>query len=347
MGVGDGIPDGVYRPAAPAGGTDDYQCLLADPGMTTASFVTGVTFAPQNPAIVHHAILFRVDPAQVADARAKDLADPGPGWQCFGGTGIRSGERDPVKALDTAPWLAGWAPGGREQVFGAGMGVPMPAGAQIVVQIHYNLRAVTAGSAPTDNTQIRLRMSTKKNLLPMRTSLLPAPVELPCGATESGLLCNRGDALLDVQRRFGADSGRTVAGLQLLCAGDLFNPVAGSTQSCDRRVTERETIQAAAGHMHLLGKSIKIELNPGTKSALTLLNIPVWDFDNQGSRPLSAPVSVGPGDTIRVTCTHDVSLRKRLPELQGTAPRYIVWGEGTTDEMCLGILITTPGGTRA
>jgi hypothetical protein len=45
--------------------------------------------------------------------------------------------------------------------------------------------------------------------------------------------------------------------------------------------------------------------------------------------------------TVTVTCTHDATLRDRLPALQGLPPRYVVWGEGSTDEMCLGILITS------
>jgi hypothetical protein len=36
-----------------------------------------------------------------------------------------------------------------------------------------------------------------------------------------------------------------------------------------------------------------------------------------------------------------VALRRQLPELQHQPPRYVVWGEGTSDEMCLGILTVT------
>ncbi len=40
-----------------------------------------------------------------------------------------------------------------------------------------------------------------------------------------------------------------------------------------------------------------------------------------------------------MTCTHDVSQRPHLSELSGVPPRYVVWGDGTTDEMCLGIVV--------
>jgi hypothetical protein len=184
-------------------------------------------------------------------------------------------------------------------------------------------------------------MSASTSLIPMRTMLLPAPVELPCpdGATTG--LCNRDVAVADVMRRFGVGSGRTVAGLQLLCAGDPAAPRAGVTQTCVRYVREQVTVRAAAGHMHLLGRSISIVANAGTARARTILDIPVWDFDDQSTRPLDKALTLRQGDTITVTCTHDPGLRALLPSMSDTPPRYVVWGEGTTDEMCLGILVVT------
>jgi hypothetical protein len=66
----------------------------------------------------------------------------------------------------------------------------------------------------------------------------------------------------------------------------------------------------------------------------------VWDFDDQGSVAVE-PVHLRPGDTVRVTCEHDQSLRDVLPAFAGQEERYVVWGEGTTDEMCLGTLLVT------
>ena len=99
VGVADDLPGGVYAPSAPAGGTDDYRCFLADPALTSSGFVTGVQFLPGNAAIVHHSILFRVEPSQVAAAEAKDAADPAPGWQCFGGPGLPSTSANPLDGL--------------------------------------------------------------------------------------------------------------------------------------------------------------------------------------------------------------------------------------------------------
>ena len=56
---------------------------------------------------------------------------------------------------------------------------------------------------------------------------------------------------------------------------------------------------------------------------------------------MPSPVDVNPGDIVRVTCTHDATLRQKLPQLRNLPPRYVVWGDGTTDEMCLGLLTAT------
>ena len=97
------------------------------------------------------------------------------------------------------------------------------------------------------------------------------------------------------------------------------------------------TIRAVAGHMHLLGRSIRIEVNPGTPRARTVLDIPVWDFDNQGG-PADQAGHARAGRHGQGDLPHDQWLRDQLPAFDGQPDRYVVWGEGTTDEMCLGIL---------
>jgi hypothetical protein len=100
-------------------------------------------------------------------------------------------------------------------------------------------------------------------------------------------------------------------------------------------------VQAVAGHMHLLGRSISVRLEPGSARERTLLDRRVWDFDDQKATPLARPVEVRRGDTLRVTCTHDAQLRSMVPGLADEEPRYVTWGEGTSDEMCLGIVLYT------
>jgi hypothetical protein len=319
----------AYTPSAPTGvGTDDYRCFLLDPGITADSYITGFNVRPGNPDVVHHVILFRVPPDLVAEAEKKDAETPGQGWTCFGTSGLTNDG-----SIDDAPWLGAWAPGGSERIYGKGLGEEVPAGSRVIMQVHYNL---LGGSEP-DTSAAELRLTTDRSTKALETQLLPAPVELPCRSGKGGDLCDRDKALADVKARFGDGPGSLANTLHLLCGGGP----AGPTQSCTREITEPETLRGVAGHMHLLGKSIRIEVNPGTPRAQTVLDIPVWDFDNQGSRP-TPPIHLQGGDTVKVTCTHDQALRDRLPAFETQREdRYVLWGEGTTDEMCLGILLVT------
>ena len=328
------LPEGPYTPSAPSGGTDDYHCFLLDPGITSDTFLSGVEVVPGNAAVVHHAILFHVPADQAAAAERVDAESPGQGWTCFGGSGIPAGGGAGSQLAD-AGWLGAWAPGGEPVSYGDRAGMPMGAGSRVVLQLHYNL---LAGDGP-DSSGVRLKLAAPgSDLVPLRTVLLVAPVELACTDEEIGPLCDRDYSLQDLATRFGPESRDTVAGLQLLCGGGTFRPKPSATQQCDRRVTTPMTIYSVAGHMHLLGRSIRVTLNPGQDASRRLLDIPVWNFDDQGATPLDRPAAVGFGDVLRVRCTWDAGLRSMLPALSESPPRYVTWGEGTTDEMCLAIL---------
>jgi hypothetical protein len=41
---------------------------------------------------------------------------------------------------------------------------------------------------------------------------------------------------------------------------------------------------------------------------------------------------------IRVECTFDSTLKQKIPQLKGVAPRYITWGEGSSDDMYIEII---------
>ncbi|MFC4118732.1 monooxygenase [Nonomuraea zeae] len=312
-----------YTPGPPNGGTDDYRCFLVDPKLASAVSLTGAQFQPQNTGIVHHAIFFRVAPEQAAEAQALDDRTPGQGWTCFGDGGV-----------ERAAWVAHWAPGTNEALLDPAYGYPLPPGSRLIMQVHYNLLGAEDGKPGTDQSGIRLRV-TDRPVKELRTALFPAPIELPCTPQESGPLCDRAAAVADVGRRFGEDITGQVAELAQRC-GPL-EP--GPTQHCDMPIEFKAKLHAMAGHMHLLGRSIKVELNPGTSKAKTLLDVPDYNFDDQSLRLLPSPVSLKRGDSLRVTCTHDATLRAKLPQLRDLPPRYVVWGDGTSDEMCLGIAI--------
>ncbi|MEZ5193749.1 MAG: hypothetical protein R2734_15460 [Nocardioides sp.] len=256
-----------YTPRAPYGaGTDDYHCFLLDPQLTQDVFLTGTFVRPDNTDVVHHVILFQVPPEDVARAQELDARSATEGWTCFGDSGLTRGP-----ALDSA--LAGrLGTGSQGSGRGPGYGVRLAAGTQIVMQVHYNLLGGTGPDA--SSTLLRVAPATP-DMRSVETMLLPAPVELPCRpAHAAGPLCDRDAAVADVVRRFGGD-GNTANLLHLLCGGEI-RP--GNTQSCTRTVTEPTTIRGVAGHMHLLGRSMSIVVNPGTPTERTILDIPLWNL---------------------------------------------------------------------
>ncbi len=318
-----------YTPAPPTGSaSDDYRCFLLDPGLEEDAFVTGTDVTPGNSRVVHHVILFRVPPQEVAQAEQMDKVTDGQGWTCFGDTGLGTG----AGSLDDAPWLGAWAPGGQESVIRAGYGNPLEAGSRIVMQVHYSLLA--GEGEDVSATRLRVAPATR-DLTPISTMLMPAPVELPCRpGRDDSELCDRDAALEDVAERVGYAGSANW--LHILCGSEI-EP--GPTSHCDRRISGPTTVLGVAGHMHLLGKQVRIEVNPGEPDERTLLEIKQWDFDNQGSRPVT-PLRLEAGDTVRVTCRHSQAARDQAIafEGEGRLDRYVVWGEGTVDEMCLGIL---------
>ena len=330
----------AYRPSAAKGVTDDYRCFLLDPKLSADVSVTSARIEPGRPSVVHHVILFRVAASQAEAARRLDDAAGGPGWSCFGGTGLPAGEGSLVDSLDNASWISAWAPGWGAGRLPDGVGVPLPAGSRIVMQVHYNL---LNGREPDRSRALLTVVPASAGLERLQTVLMPGPVELACTKRERGRLCDRNEALFELSRKYGPEAAFVPAGLLLLCRGNAQTPKPSVVSTCDRRISTPTTIHVVAGHMHLLGASIRLELNPGTPRAKILLDIPRWDFHWQNAYTLVEPVAAKPGDVVRVTCRHDARQRARGEHGMPKVPRYVLWGEGTTDEMCLGILQVTRG----
>jgi len=337
-------PHKAYQPHAPAGGIDDYHCFVLDPKLKQDAFVTAALIKPQRTGVVHHVILYEAAGAQATAAAQLNAASKGKGWTCFGGPGLPfdlTGSSS-LSRLGQPPWIAAWVPGHTTNALPTGTGVLLHKGAKIVMQVHYNL--IEASGPDRSQAELRLRPATTP-LTRLETQLIAAPVELPCPAGVTGPQCSRLHTLQDEVNKYGAEAAFVPAALLELCGHTLADyPQSVGTgtaisTTCDRAISQKETIYGVAGHMHLRGRDISIVLDPGTTKEQTLLHIPAWVFHWQDVYYLQKPVEVGPGDTIRVRCSFDNS-RDGQPVI-GTkqlTPRYVLWGEGTTDEMCLGML---------
>ena len=324
----------TYLPAAPTNGTDDYRCFLLDPKVTEDSIIRSIQFIPQQKNYVHHAIIFRVTESNLQEALIKD--NNGTGWSCFGGSGLGG----MLSSFVTSPWLSSWAPGRGIDISPTGYGIPFKKGERFVLQVHYNLLAGQSGKIPTDQSKIVMKVipSRGASIKQLKVELFPAPVELACPDGVTGPLCDRRASLADLGSRTENSSVMEVLGINLFCGLSPMNPKPSLVSTCDRPAQTNYTIIAAGPHMHLLGRSLKMTLNPGTANEQLILDVPNYDFDNQVAQVLKNPIKVKSGDVIRVQCTFDPTLRSLLPSLKNLPPRYVTWGEGSSDEMCLGVL---------
>ncbi len=322
-----------YRPHPPNGGTDDYHCTLVNPHEKQNSFIISSQFYP-NSIEVHHAILFLVPPALAAEAEA--VNDAGKGWTCFGETALPGAS---LAHIGDTPWLSAWAPGHGEDVLPTGTGQPLPEGSLVIMQIHYNL---LVGDKPVRAKLVLHTVPASTPLRPLSLALMPGPPDIPCTAGVTGSLCSRAASLSDLGHRFGSGAVEFVNTLESICGRNAADPPAGDTTSCSWPVLKAGTVVRVGAHMHLTGRSLQITLNPGTPTQKTLLDVPNYNFDYQRGYTLQMPVPVVPGDRIQVTCTYDPTLRQELPALRNLPARFVTWGDGSSDEMCLGLVMTVP-----
>ena len=92
--------------------------------------------------------------------------------------------------------------------------------------------------------------------------------------------------------------------------------------------------------MHLLGRASPWCSIPGTPEARTVLNVPSYNFHDQRSYNLAAPIHVTAGEPVQVSCSYDPTLAQELPVLRKAPPHFVTWGDGSTDEMCIGLAWT-------
>lgn len=142
-----GTPNSVVQPSGAfpleAGADDIYRCFPMVLQSSSDLYVRGYEVLPGNRSIVHHVLLFTDAQGQ---SQALDDADPGPGYTCFGGAGFSNG----------LGGIGGWVPGSQAEMFPLGTGVRIPAGARIVMQVHYSTSQVSSQSGPLQPDLTRL-----------------------------------------------------------------------------------------------------------------------------------------------------------------------------------------------
>ncbi|MFI5300236.1 MAG: monooxygenase [Polyangiales bacterium] len=296
----------LATPYTPVMSPDEYRCFVMDWDATTTQYVTGLRVVPGDIAEVHHAILFNINPADVAAIESLDAADPAPGYSCFGGPGVNS-----------AGWVGAWAPGSLGDVFPADTGIAIAPGSKLVVQMHYN--TANASPAPDQSSvQVQLADSVK----------IPAAVlkwANPSWPSKHTMTINAGDPDSVQSFSFAPYNFMSKFSGGVLQDGAPF------------------TIWSAALHMHARGVKGTLTIAHADGTNDCALEIDDWSFHWQGSYALKQNIVVQPGDTISIECHFDNS-GARQPILNGVPLPVgpVNWGETTEDEMCLGLFYATP-----
>lgn len=311
-----GAPDRIVQPdvayAPKKGRADDYHCFVLDPKLEKNERVSALRIAPGAGSIVHHVVLYEVRKAALDRIREADEKEPGPGYTCFGGIGVtpqvKAGKPGSGQLVDfDAQMVVAWAPGaGATDVAGAptalpeGTAIHLAEGSRLVMQVHYSLENLQP--AMTDKTRIEMWLARNEEVRRQAVwvPLLKYDFRVPAGA--------------------GPDDPRTTARAEI----GLPFPL---------------TVLGVAPHMHLRGRSARIEALDVTDPAACLLEVPRWDFHHQEAYWLEKGIRVS---RAALTCKWDN--RPEAQPLTGGRRRPVKelrWGEGTDDEMCLAFLYTT------
>jgi hypothetical protein len=92
----------------------------------------------------------------------------------------------------------------------------------------------------------------------------------------------------------------------------------------------RFSFQSASVHMHKLGQKARMWIDHADGSETCLVDYQAYDFNWQRAYRFKEPVEVRAGDTVQLRCTWD-----------NPTDQDVKWGDGTGDEMCLGVSLLT------
>ena len=127
----------------PAEGDDIYRYFVIPSGLQGTRTVTAIDFQAGDPTVVHHANFFADYSGR---AREEDAKDDEPGFSVFGTGSFMS--YDNTDELSYG--IGGWAPGADPYTLPEGVGLWLPAGGDIVIEVHYKL----SGRLTVDRSRI-------------------------------------------------------------------------------------------------------------------------------------------------------------------------------------------------
>lgn len=232
-------------------GNDVFRCFVISTALEEDIYITELELVPGNREAVHHVMIYQDEsslPQQLDDAES------GPGYTSFGTTNS-----------ETSIPIAGWNPGQGKKVFPEGMGVKVPAGSSIIMQIHYPVTS----NGQMDQSKVNLKYTTD----PLREISISSFIHH----------FNLDQGALSIP----ANEIRTFTG-----AYTLPNNV-------------DITLLDVNIHMHLLGKSAKAWAVMPNNQTIPFIEVEDWDFHWQGFYDFRQPIRIPGGTTFYGEATYD------------------------------------------
>ena len=292
----------IPSPVTIDGDKDQFLCFSLDPELTEDAFLSAVQVNAGNEKIVHHVLIYS-DP----EGASAELADENGFFECSGGS--ISGEL-----------VGAWAPGALPNRMPEGTGMPIPAGARLVMNVHYHPTGLS--SETDDSTSIDVNWHDER-------PDLVAQLSLAGNATGDELLPGPND-----------DAGK-----------EFMIPAGAKGHTEEMRIVIPEeypvvNIYSVGTHMHYLGVDMMIGVERANGNSECLIQTPHYSFEWQRGYEYDADLDEVPrvqgGDVLTLRCTYDNTMDnpgvvEALEDLGLDEPIDVYLGEETLDEMCLAV----------
>jgi hypothetical protein len=283
------VPPGVQR--------DIFRNFPIPTNFEEDRYIVGIEVRPGidvtgGKSLVHH-VLIQLDPTGQSLAEEKKFQDskpaiPGPGYESITGVGFPS-------AL-----LGSWFPGSDPLALPEGVGIKIPKGAYIVMQVHYGGETQSLDHSMTDTTFLGIKFARKPIIKERETFLCRnESFKIPAG-----------------DQRF------------TVIANTVVSSAGGAIMEA---FPEAVTIDSVTPHQHRLGTDFKAEAILPDGKTQCLVDVD-WDVTHQGTYFYNRPVQLPAGTKIKVTALYDNS--DNNPNQLNLPAQDIPWGRSANLEMC-------------
>ena len=276
---------------------DDYRVFVFPTNFTEDTYVKAVEFRPDNREAVHHAIIM-ADVTGIGaelDAESPDIL----GYESFGGFSL-----DGVSPNDYV-FLGGWAPGMPPVIWNGELGMKIPAGADLLCQMHYAPSSIDEWDRSSINIFTKPASEVEREV--QMKMWLRLDLDIPAN-TETTI-----EACLNFSNSYN----------------DFFGPgpieqfgqtIGFGEQNCS--LPEDWSLLGILPHSHLMGKSWEVYAETPGGENIPIIKIPNWDFDWQAFYHPEYMQHIPAGSRIEAIAMYDNNSENNMG-----------WGELTTDEM--------------